>query len=70
MPSGARAAAERFEQERANAPSLPVIDHGHCNLGRVGPLAIADVARNADPFAGLLVERDRRLVVAVVDLVR
>ena len=67
MPS-ARAAAEHFEQERAHTPSLPVIDHGHCNLGDVGPLAIADVARNADPFAGLLVERDHRLVAAVIDV--
>ena len=64
----ARAHRDPFQQQRAEPSTLPVVDHGHRHLGRVGPRRVAHVAGDADSLVVLLVERDQRLVVAVIDL--
>src|SRR5450755_195736 len=64
----ARPRADHLEQQRTQPPSLPVIDHGHGELRRVTALGDAKVTDHPDPFAGLLVQRDDRFVVVVVDL--
>jgi hypothetical protein len=62
-----RARTDRLQQERAKAASLPFVDHGDGNLGRIGPLGAADVARDADALARL-VEGEHRLMVAMVEV--
>jgi hypothetical protein len=47
---------------------LPVVNHGDSNLRDHGALRAAHVAGNSDPFAGLFVEGDERLVVVVVHI--
>src|SRR5450755_4645876 len=65
----ARPRADHLEQQRTQAPSLPVIDHGHGELRRIAAPFVARVADHPDPFAGLLVQRDDRFVVVVVVVV-
>jgi hypothetical protein len=60
--------AQGLEQEGPQPPSLPVIDHGHGDLGGVGTAGVAHVARHSKPLAVCLVGRDDRLVVVVIDL--
>jgi hypothetical protein len=62
-----RARTDRLQQERAEAASLPAVDHGDGNLGRIGLHGAAHIARDADALARL-VERDHRLMVAMVEV--
>jgi hypothetical protein len=64
----ARPRADHLEQQRTQAPSLPVVDHGHGELRRIAAPAAAHVADHPDPFAGLLLQHNDRFVIVVVDL--
>jgi hypothetical protein len=66
-PDGARPLGQPAQQRGANPAPLPCVgDHvGHLRL--LGVAWIDDVARDADPLAGLGVERADRLAPAVVD---
>ena len=57
-PFRARTRANGFEQKGAEAPSLPVVDHGNRDLRRVGTADMADVACEAEPRGALLVQRE------------
>ena len=65
------AGGQRRQQARSPPPPLPVVDHGHGDLGGLGDLGVvvgADIACGADRLAGGSVDGDDRIVVAVVDV--
>ena len=52
----------------AEAPALPVVDDRDGHLGHIRVVWIADIAGYPQPGSRLLVQRDHRLVVVMVDL--
>ena len=64
----ASAIADHLEEQRADPAPLPVVDHSEGHFGDSWPEWVANVAHDADPFAGFLVECNDRLVVVVIDV--
>ena len=67
-PALASPRAQYVEEQRANAPALPVVGDRQGELGDLGSPRIAYVARQADRLSGELIDGDHRLAVVVVEL--
>jgi hypothetical protein len=67
-PSSSARAAEHLEQQGAEAPPLPFVEHGDGDLGRVRPPGVAHVEGVAQALLPPLVEGDHRFVVVMIEL--
>ena len=63
-----RSSRAGIEHQRAEPPSLPIVDHRSRHLSPFGPLDMADVTGQADALGVPLVDRDHRLAVVMVDV--
>ena len=67
MPSSRARSASRLQSDYAQAPALPLVDHGDRGLGG-GAVVEPDEARDPHPVTGGRVEGDQRLVIVMVDV--